>query len=747
MRIVRFLKNNTQRVLGAYCWDDLSVPRRGQDYRFRFRTNRDDARNEGFMMDFDNMKKHEGERLLDMAYQVLGDIRMYSVFTGGGHHIYVPVEEGIAEDEYPCYRTSYTKAMERFKEWLPSTAKIDTQPFTFHATGRVPGSLNSRRGGVVCLVDGHEGGTVRNLGELFSWEEPPKKTTVSVHRTGGSCWRPDKFCPFVMKGLEGGEPMGEGEWETWKVVTGVLAAAGRDEEARDLARKTGRMDKVEGLLKNRGNFAYTCRTVKEKYSHKLEDACDGCVHGETTGCMPSFVSGPAPTPAAGTGFHLATKDGINPKRIDVFSVVNHWSNLYCDRIIVEGVLYGWEGRSYERIGDLDATGTKFPVQVTRELRKIPMQNIQYTANLTECVSQVRTAPDLRRCEANECDNPNYINLSNGVFNLVTMELEAHDPKYMMLHHTAMGYDPEAECPRFMEFLDEALEKPEDQLLLQVFCGLAMSNAPCEESEQCLWMSGPAGTGKTTIYRLLEMLLGDKMMKIGRRSLPFREGGMQFNPTGKSCVFVEDVKTDERVWKDVEEFVTQYLSTQRVPVRMLYRDTRYTCPKGALIFTSNDAPEFGSTQDGGFRRIRMLMFYKRPDKPDPRLMDKFREEREGIFLWALEGWKYYKQHGMPEESAWEKESKKDVEETVHDPLEVWCGGVRPSPEGTPVSVLHQHFLKYAATSEREYSLVGFSKKLRKYLPGILRKHPSQIFRRTAAGSQASVEAPSDKKRIV
>ncbi len=744
MRIIKYTPQGTMRTLGLYSWDDLDRNMVGQDLRFRFRDSARDTENCAFLMDFDNMSRHEGERLLDMAYRVLGDVKMYSVFTGGGYHIYVPVEKGIGKDDYAGYKPSYEERMGGFMEWLPDKVKADVQPFNFHSTGRVPGSINSKRGTTVEYADFHEGPVLGGLDDVFDWTEPPAKR-VYVDDGGASHWKPHKFCPFVVKGMQGGEEMKE--YEMWKTVTGILAPSGRHAEARKLAEKTDRMDKVEGVLKNKDSFMYACGTIKKKYSEKMDGACDGCGHGKVWGSMPSYVSGPEPTPSASAGFHLTGKDGVNPTRIDVYSVVNHWSNLHRDtRLLVEGTLYGWTGKSYGKIGDLEAKGSLFPSRVVRELRDIPAQDIQNTGDLDACISRLRKGDSLRKVSAEDCDGTGYINMNNGILNLEDYIMEKHHPMYNMLNHVNMNYDENAKCPRFYEFLDEVLPEPDDQGLLQVFFGLAMSNIPCEKHEQCLWMHGGSGTGKTTIYRLLEMLLGDKLTKVGRRSLPFRENGISFDITGHSCVFFEDMKTDKLLARDVEEFVTSYLSTGTVSVRKLYKETFSGHPKGALIFTSNDAPEFASTQDGAFRRIRTLHFWKNPSNPDPYLMDKFRKEKDGIFLWALEGLKWYRENGMPGYSTGEKEARGTMKETVSDSMELWCEGVGYEPaQRTPVESLWQHFLRWSGENDVSYSKEKFSKRLRKYLPGKLDVPPGDIFRRNSDGRYLAVRPPERKRR--
>jgi hypothetical protein len=51
------------------------------------------------------------------------------------------------------------------------------------------------------------------------------------------------------------------------------------------------------------------------------------------------------------------------------------------------------------------------------------------------------------------------NVENGVLNLETLQLEPPSPDRYTLNRSSVVYDPNAECPEWLEFLDSALDKP------------------------------------------------------------------------------------------------------------------------------------------------------------------------------------------------------------------------------------------------------------------------------------------------
>jgi len=65
------------------------------------------------------------------------------------------------------------------------------------------------------------------------------------------------------------------------------------------------------------------------------------------------------------------------------------------------------------------------------------------------------------------------------------------------------------------------------------------------------------------------------------------------------------------------------------------------PYARLLFSCNEIPRnYGDRSDGFYRRLIIIRFEKSvpKNKRDPNLREKFAVERDGIFMWALEGLK-------------------------------------------------------------------------------------------------------------
>ncbi len=81
-------------------------------------------------------------------------------------------------------------------------------------------------------------------------------------------------------------------------------------------------------------------------------------------------------------------------------------------------------------------------------RSLNLRGIRSLLSLSECEILVR--PD-------ELDtNPDLLNFENGTVNLRTREKKAHDPADRITKLIHYDYDPQADCPRWLGFLDEIM---------------------------------------------------------------------------------------------------------------------------------------------------------------------------------------------------------------------------------------------------------------------------------------------------
>ncbi len=232
-------------------------------------------------------------------------------------------------------------------------------------------------------------------------------------------------------------------------------------------------------------------------------------------------------------------------------------------------------------------------------------------------------------------NPYIINVKNGLYNVLENTLTAHSPEYYSTIQLNAAYHPEAECPRFRQYLEEVLQ-PDQIPLVQEMLGYFL--VPVTRAQKSFVIVGEGAAGKSVLLRVLnEILLGrDNVSNVSWQALNER-----FKPAelyGKLANIFADLPTknidDNGIFKALvgEDYLT---------VERKNKDPFSFCSTARLIFSCNSIPKnYGDRSEGFYRRLMIIRFdHAVPEeKRDVNLLDKLRQEADGIFLFALEGLK-------------------------------------------------------------------------------------------------------------
>ena len=199
---------------------------------------------------------------------------------------------------------------------------------------------------------------------------------------------------------------------------------------------------------------------------------------------------------------------------------------------------------------------------------------------------------------------------------------------------AVAYNPDAPTPKkWLQFLSELLQ-PEDIPTLQEFLGYCL--LPTTKGQKMLMLIGKGGEGKSRIGLVMRSLLGDSMNttsiqkvesnRFSRADLENKllmvDDDMDMSALPKTN-YIKSIVTSE-CKMDMERKGVQSYQSQ------LY--VRFLCFGNGALTALHDK------SDGFFRRQIVLTTKDRPAgrADDPFLVDKLLREKEGIFLWCLEG---------------------------------------------------------------------------------------------------------------
>ena len=227
--------------------------------------------------------------------------------------------------------------------------------------------------------------------------------------------------------------------------------------------------------------------------------------------------------------------------------------------------------------------------------------------------------------------PDRIHVANGTY---FMDGSFTADKNYCNNRLTVAYNPDAPIPqKWLQFLSELLQ-PEDIPTLQEFLGYCL--LPTTKGQKMLMLIGKGGEGKSRIGLVMRSLLGDSMNttsiqkvesnRFSRADLENKllmvDDDMDMSALPKTN-YIKSIVTSE-CKMDMERKGVQSYQSQ------LY--VRFLCFGNGALTALHDK------SDGFFRRQIVLTTKDRPAgrADDPFLVDKLLREKDGIFLWCLEG---------------------------------------------------------------------------------------------------------------
>jgi len=232
----------------------------------------------------------------------------------------------------------------------------------------------------------------------------------------------------------------------------------------------------------------------------------------------------------------------------------------------------------------------------------------------------------------EASFAHIINLKNGLYDIYQLKLLPHSPDYHSLIQLDCSYDPDAKCEKFLDFINEVLP-PESVILAQEIAGYIL--VPMTNAQKAFILYGPGATGKSTFIHVLEALVGEKNVS----NIAWQDLSDKFRPArlqGKLLNTFSDIP--DKALNDNGNFKI-FAGEDRNTVENKNQDPFEFRNTARFVFSANHLPQnFGDNGDGFSRKLLILPFENKiaREKMDTRLTEELVTERNGIFLWALEG---------------------------------------------------------------------------------------------------------------
>lgn len=297
-------------------------------------------------------------------------------------------------------------------------------------------------------------------------------------------------------------------------------------------------------------------------------------------------------------------------------------------------LYAYHGGVYRPDGEAVVKG------LTQKL----LSNESRRNRKEETLDFINTATRLQENEK-ERINPDdgIVNVKNGLLDVETGELKPHTPKRLSTIQLPVTYDPEADCPRIKQFLNEVI--PLDAVpTIQEFIGYCLT--PDTRHHKALMFTGTGSNGKSTLIELIKALIGKtNMVSIPVQALSdsrWKRADLE----GKLLNAFADLSHKAL---ESSSYFKMIVSGEEIDAERKNKDPFYFRPFAKQIFSANELPGSYDTSEAYMRRWIIINFphqFKPGKNADENLVDKLTTDIElsGLLNFALEGFRRLREQG-------------------------------------------------------------------------------------------------------
>jgi putative DNA primase/helicase len=289
----------------------------------------------------------------------------------------------------------------------------------------------------------------------------------------------------------------------------------------------------------------------------------------------------------------------------------------------------------------------------------------------------------------------------GVIDLRTGELVASTQDQWGTMQTGVGFDPDAECPRFELFVSEIMDG--DFMMITFMQRLLGSLLVGGNNEQILViLHGGGSNGKSVLNEAVKATLGDYAKASGAET--FMDSGGQggarediLRLRGARAIFTSETKEGDQMDEAVVKSLT---GGDSVVARGMYaKQSVEFIPQFTALLSTNHRPIIRGTDDGIWRRLTLVPFLAKFEgsRKDKHLSGKLYAERAGILKWLVDGAVDYVSNGLRRPATVDDAAEEYREDM--DTLGGWIGEccVLQSDAATPIGELYENYTAYMRAS--------------------------------------------------
>jgi putative DNA primase/helicase len=320
----------------------------------------------------------------------------------------------------------------------------------------------------------------------------------------------------------------------------------------------------------------------------------------------------------------------------------------------------WNGKYWEVSGDIVIRKVAHAVVI--DMYKAAVKDNVLDSELAKWALKSETAARISAMigeaqpylcvSASEFDTKHdYLNIANGIVDLRTGDIIPHDKTWRFTKYIDITYDAKADRSVIDGFM--ATITANDLELSQYIKRAAGYSMTGRTDEHCLFFAyGNGKNGKSTFMNMLSMVMGDYATTTSVEALlDVKASGEGASPymarlPGKRLAMAQEMPEGRRMNESLVKSIT---GGDRIATRGLYKDVFEFTPTHTLWVSGNHKPRIAGTDDGIWRRLRILPFITtipETQRRDSRVIEaEFYAHRAGILRWLIEGAKMWYKIGL------------------------------------------------------------------------------------------------------
>lgn len=231
-----------------------------------------------------------------------------------------------------------------------------------------------------------------------------------------------------------------------------------------------------------------------------------------------------------------------------------------------------------------------------------------------------------------------------------LRLDPHSRGDRIAKICAAEYDPDAQAPRWLAFIERFQPNPEIRRFLQQWVGVSLTGRPMQHF---VFHYGLGANGKSTAMEVWAKIAGSYATSLPAEAITgdMQRRGDQATPEFTRLVGARMVRCAELPrGQGIKESVLKMLTGgEAMPVRNLHQPFFDLHPICKAQGSGNDRPPIGGVDEGIWRRMKLVPWTVQIPEAERRDMDvvmaEFMGEAPGILNWMLAGLVDYLQEGF------------------------------------------------------------------------------------------------------